>query len=354
MKSRRVTRLLACGLAMCMFTVPVYAMDSSLEPNDVEAEGSAYSGTVNIEFSTPDVMVRATVPTQSKVAVNPFATGAANTVSGASIASKDLKIVNKTYTQTDPDDNTTRRGVSLNVTATAMVKEIASGVNVYYDESLPTDATDARFLETVEEKNAIMQLQEGAFATARDISSNVTYGSGDKATVTELGSRIALQVDAPAAVSSDSTATVSDDEIGCGAMAIIGKATVAADWQNTDMGIDFAYTLRASSVDPASSTSLGNMTVTGSSTKVEMAITAATLNKATIAGIAMQNGKDNSYGFQALPEDGYTMTTATNGDVKITLAQPIMDIVKTVKGAKQNVLVKLSDGRVLIDDFTIN
>lgn len=333
MKSRRVTKLLACVLATTMCAVPVFASEPNVTADDTTNE-------IGVSFGKKGVNVRVSVPTTANLQVNPFWVNAPNTVSGSEIASDDLRIINRTWRE-DETSATGKSGVSVNVTAGATINNKAEGVKIIYQ----TPAANAdTFAANSEEKNVKMELKSG---TLDDISGNGTYTGGSSAVVTQLGSRIKFAVDAPTSVSSDDSSTVSDGDAGLGAMAILGNATVNASWVNSDLEVGVVYNIKASNT-PDSYPAAAPTFTSGKTT-----ITDAMLNKATIERVCLQDPVGDEYGLFDIDleaEGTLKAVTTSGGGVELTIPTETQTFLKetaTLKGKPQDVLIQLSDGRVL-------
>lgn len=346
MKSKRVTRLLACALATTMCAVPVFA--SSADPTTSITQDN-YDGSVNLDFGKESINVQVSVPTSAALRVNPMATvsSGATAVSGAQIASRDLRIINRTYART-PGSVSANQGVAVIVTARAQVLGKGDGVKVVYNKA---NAGSNVFSQDSDAKNVMMELQEGLLP---NISGNGTYGRGAKAKVTELGSRIKFDVAAPTSVSAGDNVTVPDANVGKAAMAILGEATINAAWQTDDLNVGLVYNIKASN-----STVTDTQPILAGVTGNTITIPAATLNEATVEAVAIQDPKKDTYGFFPLEFDETTYTTNASGDATLTIDSGVIDYLKTddsLKGASnpQDLIIALSDGRVIVTTLTVS
>lgn len=345
MKSRRVTKLLACVLAASMCAVPVYATTDTTVIAEDNGEGQ-----VDLTFGKEDVTVRVSVPTSAALKVNPFYnTSATGTVSGSQVASRDLRILNKTFTH-DQSTTSGNTGVSINVTAQAQITGKAEGVKAYYGQGTVADT----FSADSEEKNIQMQLKSGSLS---DPSGNATYTSGQSAYVTELGSRIKFSVSGPSSVSDGNDADaidVSDNQAGLGAMAILGNATVNAAWVTEDLSVGLIYNIKASNT-PASEPAAPSISLTTSS-KVIM-ITQAQLAGSNVERVSLQDPVKNAYGLFDVEFGEDQIETDASGSLKLTVDDGIFSFLSgetELKGKPQDLLVKMEDGRVFVGTLTAN
>lgn len=293
--------------------------------------------------------MQVSVPTSAALRVNPMATvsSGATAVSGAQIASRDLRIINRTYART-PGSVSANQGVAVIVTARAQVLGKGDGVKVVYNKA---NAGSNVFSQDSDAKNVMMELQEGLLP---NISGNGTYGRGAKAKVTELGSRIKFDVAAPTSVSAGDNVTVPDANVGKAAMAILGEATINAAWQTDDLNVGLVYNIKASN-----STVTDTQPILAGVTGNTITIPAATLNEATVEAVAIQDPKKDTYGFFPLEFDETTYTTNASGDATLTIDSGVIDYLKTddsLKGASnpQDLIIALSDGRVIVTTLTVS
>lgn len=304
---------------------------------------------MNLDFGKESINVQVSVPTSAALRVNPMATvsSGATAVSGAQIASRDLRIINRTYART-PGSVSANQGVAVIVTARAQVLGKGDGVKVVYNKA---NAGSNVFSQDSDAKNVMMELQEGLLP---NISGNGTYGRGAKAKVTELGSRIKFDVAAPTSVSAGDNVTVPDANVGKAAMAILGEATINAAWQTDDLNVGLVYNIKASN-----STVTDTQPILAGVTGNTITIPAATLNEATVEAVAIQDPKKDTYGFFPLEFDETTYTTNASGDATLTIDSGVIDYLKTddsLKGASnpQDLIIALSDGRVIVTTLTVS
>lgn len=340
MKSKRVTKLLACVLAASMCAVPVFAAEPTTIINTDNADGS-----FAVDFAKKGINVQVSVPTNAHLRVNPLTTltGMQGTVSNSQIATDDLRIINKTWA---PVAGTTsdNEGIPVIVTAYATATK-AEGVKLFY-----TNTETDTFSADSDDKNAMMKLVSGNLPNP---SGNATYSTTGGSYVTELGSRIKFSVPGAGSVSSGtSNITISDNGAGLGAMAITGQATVNAPWQNDDIAVEFVYNIRASKAP------VNDAQPTAAYATNKITIVAANLNKATVTGVAIQDPVANSYGFFPVELEENAITTKADGSIEIAVPTGLTDFLKSddsgCKGKDQDLFIQLSDGRVIVSEMSVN
>lgn len=351
MRSKRVTKLLACVLTMSMCTTPVFAFSA----DDAVTEVGAGESNITTDFGTAGATVKVTVPTKTSLKVNPFYNRTASgTVSGSQVATRDIKIVNKSYTA-DVGTVSGQRGVPVIVTAKATITPKAdSKVNPIYDKSAATTADSDVFSADSDEKNIFLQLLSGNLTS---VSSSATYPSSGtaKAIVTEKGSRIKFAVAAPTSVSNNGQ--VSDTAAGKGAMAILGEATVNADWATDDLSVGITYNIKASDTS-VNDTPMPSVTVTQSSNKaVYVTVPQSAYGKAEVESLCFKDPENNAYGLYDVNFEGAGVTAEVkaNKDIEIVLDKDqeiVAGMMADFDNKAQEVLVKLSDGRVCVATVT--
>lgn len=346
MRSKRVTKLLACTLCAAMCAGSTTVLAASVEYGDYATQG----GTINTEFGVASPELKVTVPIKAKVAVNPLNDSSATTGTDAfEVASKELIITNKTVTG---DTSANRTGAKILVTVTGTVTA-GTGVKAYY--KLADISTNG----TSKAKKLYMQLDH----SASNLSENNVFNLADdnepaSQTMTSIGSRIQFSVDAPAGPSV-SSGNVSANDQKYGAFAVIGKANNGADWVTADMTVGLKYEIKASTATPVTSPALGNGVTNAPITST---------NGISVNSFLMDTDLDGAYVTKMalvdkdadLPEtvweegpDGFTFernSTADGWNLKVSKDNPaIAYVVANTPATKKNtqyyLLIAFNDGR---------
>lgn len=270
MKSKRVTKLLACVLAASMGAVPVSAANLVDAPTEAGTDaGKTFTSDVAVE----KVALKVKVSPQFKVKLNPFYAGAAGTVSGGGIGSDEFIVSN----------NTSSNGQEVKVmcTVTAQVTKKAPDVKLYYT---PATFGASEVDPSSKVKKAHMDLK-GIYGTGVQLSgNNYNSGGGSQATIPVTMSKTSIDLKLGGYGQSDQM----------GAFAVIGDANVGAGWKDTDLSTSVAYKLKAipSSATPAAITPLPDITVvsanlatSGITIAGDTTLTAALIKDANVFGV---------------------------------------------------------------------
>lgn len=249
MKSRRVTKLLACVLASSLCAVPVGATV------DVTGEGGVTGAKITTDFGIYSPSVTVTVPTEAHIRINPLKVANSTSVNGYEIASNDLQIVNKSV------DTVNKTGIPILFTANAKITKKGDSVKVYYDYG-KTSPSKYGVSSNSKTKAAYIALQaadnQGAAFTntpGSGVSDNATYALDTnpvtpqgKNPVTTVGSQLHMPIDAPSINASGALAT----PYSYGTYAVVGHANENAPWQASDLEIELTYNIKPSTSTGAS------------------------------------------------------------------------------------------------------
>lgn len=331
MKSKRVTKLLACVLATSMCAVPVAAASSDTKPITDDKEY-----TLDVDFGVNSPVIDVTVPTKADVKVNPYNkttnTGALNEFT---VASKELVISNNTK---NVDDGT---GVALLCTVRGTITNTAEGVGVSYNTFVPKAGSEKKLIH--------LDLTSANTASGTQ-SENNTFGGTTAVTkvpMTKVGSRLQLPISA-----SSNTAP------GYGAFAVTGTANVAAEWADTDVNVSLSYRVRAIQEAPVNNPNISAVTVT-SANVANQATQIATITETemgdgvSVTGVIIHSPENEFEDYPLTSEQLDITQDATNGYVvKIKAADPGLTFLggASFKGKGQDLLIGLSDGRIMATD----
>lgn len=346
MKSKRVTKLLACVLSSTMIMAPVSVFASSTDRTTVTQEGD-YAGSFETGFDVNKQTLNVTVPTKADIRINPtFKTGNTS-VNGYRVASKDLMIENKTL---DTDHN----AIPVLLTAKAKIANKKDDVKVYYDASKYTPSSSSQA------KEILMQLVS---ANGGDISNNNAQyvknsnfaDTADSKTVTTLGSLLQVQVPAATSVNNAGQQNAAVQVGGYAAIAVIGDANENAKWEKDDVTLELTYNLKATSATSTVATpnvtiSSGNLT---SGNAVSINIPDTTLDGSNVGSIVVCDRKAESAEWNLDDTVTWDRTTANDGYMA-TIPATTLDgyVTEFKKGTTGNVadrlmlLVSFTDGRV--------
>lgn len=340
MKSRRVSKLLACALAASMCAVPVSA--DNAPPDGGRLEGNA---TINT------AVVNATFPTALNLKINPLVNSRGTGISvNKEIASAELMIGNST------SDNA-GAGVALRCTAVAQATA-AADVQLNYSSFTADDESTV--------KKVYMEMAE-ATGTAGEAtaSQNGVFGGG-KTSVTKLKSQLQFNIGAPTA----SKKTVYNG------FAIQGNANPMADWKDSDLKVSITYNVKPVKTGStyrsiptlaaaAGSTTLAssNSTTTDYAIATDTELSASVMKDAKVTHVQVHSPENVFEDVLMAASDErlkitYTDDTANPEHHKCELSFAknttfLNNLAKNQKGKKFDVVVCLDDGRRLISKIAV-
>lgn len=280
MRSKRVTKLMACILASSMCTMPVFASGQGVLEH-------TFTGDVTVE----SVALNVTVPTSFSVKVNPFYGNVADTVSGSRIASDEFVISNNTSKNNAP--------VAVMCTTTAQITKKGDDVKLYYSDITPDDNSKVKKVHM-----DVKTISQGVTA-----SNNQFIAANGVRSIAVTNSK--TQIDMKVAGNG-----------GYGAFAIMGNANVgAADWKAGDLATSVAYRIRAVGAGTAEAPITALPTVNVQSANLTTAgidvagstLTANVVKDATIFGVQFHS-PDNLF-------EDVTMQATETQKVTITKTQ---------------------------------
>lgn len=287
MKSKRVSKLLACVLSAAMCTTPVWASSTTYE-DKTSSEGPIANGKIETDVAPYSPVISVNVPTKTRVEINPLYNKTQVSVNGYGIASKSLLITNKSY---DTDKGI---GIPLIIGAEAQVTGSKDGVKVFYEKGTRSGFTPSANSKA---KEVFMSISEGSLASATT-SADADYKTANKKTdvVTTAGSQIMISANAPA----DATAA---KRTYC-AFAVVGDTNVNADWVKDDISIALTYNIKA-----------GNSGIKG---KASLPAGCNVSNVSTNKAISINNFPENGI-------DGATVDKIVIHDTKATMEDWVLD-----------------------------
>lgn len=362
MRSKRVTKLLACVLSAAMCAGPTAVFASNAEYGDLDASGK---GTIATDFGIYSPELKVTVPIKASVKVNPLSKNSVQTVKQFGLASKDLVITNKTI---EGDTAADREGADLLVTVTGKITGKGANVKAFYEQGgfTPNGAS--------KEKSLYMQLaaatvnRTSTAVTALSENNNYSLAADNEPytqTITGVGSRIQFNIPGSQGTSV-STGTLSAGDYTYGAFAVIGNANTGADWVANDMTVELRYEIKANSSAGVAAPQLAGgsgVNITSSNgISVNNFIMDADRYGADVTEILLYDKTVDTPEVRWAvdsPSLTFARNAADNGyDFKISKDDPTIDYLSKItvaskKTGKYFLLVAFSDGRVSKAPITI-
>ncbi len=328
-------------------------------------------GSFNTSFDIYAPVLTVSVPTTMDIRVNPLAdTSASNTdktVGKFAIASNSIDIINGSV-DVDAD-----KAIPVNATIQATIASKGEGVTTEYNTFTASETSAVkRVYLTLSEANtaATVDPAAGEFVSTTDKhlkldtythDTDAEYDAvANKATITKYGALLSVDIAGPTTSDTSAGATFSTDATKVtptvGSFAITGVVNANADWKTTDLTVNVTYDIRASKPRTFTTPTVAPVTHTSGTSATDLVITVAGVGEATVTAMALHN--DSAYGDFPFETAQYALDYSTAGTVKITLKKD--DAVLSFlagddfKGKAQDLVIALSDGRMVTTSLTVN
>lgn len=358
MKSQ-FTKIAAAALAMSM-CVPTAAFAAGTTPPAINGETS---GSFDTSFDVYSPALHISVPLKADVEVNPMADSSNTGVKQFTVASNSIDIINASV------DTEADAAIPVNVTVKATIASTAEGVVTEYN-TFTADNTSTR-------KRINLNLTAAATAATLDISaagtdaadtkltdlSKITIddaavytGATNKTAVTKYGSLLSVDIAGPTTTETSGSFTTDLTKVtpGVGSFAVTGVANTNADWKADDVKVAITYNVKASkALSIATPTIATAPTFTAGS---DVTITVPSVGEAKVVAMAAHN--DELYGDHIWEEDAFTVdytTTAGSAIIKLPKDDGALALLaESDKGNAQDLVIALSDGRIVVTTLTAN
>lgn len=328
-------------------------------------------GSFDTSFDIYAPVLTVSVPTTMDIRVNPLADTASTTdktVGKFAIASNSIDIVNGSV-DVDAD-----KAIPVNATIHATIASKGEGVTTEYNTftASETSAVKRVYLTLSQaNKTATVDPAAGEFVSATDKHLNLsTYthktdaeydAVTNKATITKYGALLSVDIAGPTTADTTNTGatfstTATDVTPTVGSFAITGVVNANADWKPTDLTVNVTYDIRASKPRTFTTPTVAPVTHTSGTSATDLVITVTGVGEATVTAMALHN--DSAYGDFPFETAQYALDYSTAGTVKITLKKD--DAVLSFlagddfKGKAQDLVIALSDGRMVTTSLTVN
>lgn len=365
MKSR-FAKMTAATLAMSMcLSATAFAAGATTPAPNTETKGS-----FNTSFDVYSPALHVSVPLKADIEVNPMADSTSTGVRQFSVASNSIDIVNASV------DTEADAAIPVNVTVNAAITKAGDGVVTEYNTFTP-DATSTKkriHLELTEAATAAVLDEDNKAAGTGDANklldlasvpvktAAVYTGATNKAMITKHGSLLSVDIAAPTKGSETSfIADASKVEPKVGSFAVTGVANTNADWKADDVAVAITYNVKASQALSITTPKIATApTWTSGTSATDLVITVPGVGEATVAGVGAHN--DNSeYKDYLWAEEAYKVEYVANAsatDAKITLKKDDAGLTflagDDYKTKPQDLMILLSDGRMVVSTLTVN
>lgn len=324
-------------------------------------------GSFDTSFDIYAPVLTVSVPTTMDIRVNPLADSTATGVGKFEIASNSIDIINASV---DVDADT---AIPVNATIMATIASKGEGVTTEYNSfTASSTSTVKRVYLTLAEAGTAAVLDEAntAFGTTDTkrldlskytVKTAAVYSAGaNKATITKYGAMLSVDIAGPTTDNTTTGATFSttatDVHPKVGSFAITGVANANADWKPTDLTVNVTYDIRASRPRTLTTPTVAAVTHTSGTSATDLVITVAGVGEATVTAMALHN--DSAYGDFPFEAAQYALDYSTAGTVKITLKKDDAVLAflagDDFKGKAQDLVIALSDGRMVTTSLTVN
>lgn len=332
----------------------------------------ASSGSFETSFDVYSPTLTVSVPLTLDIQVNPFSNSSATDVSKFEVASNSIDIMNASV---DVEADTS---IPINATIIATITSKADDVKTEYNtfssaatskvkrvyltlaEAKTAAAVDVKTGETagfIAADNKRLDLSKFAVETAADYSA-----ATNEVVVTQYGSLLSVDIAGPSTSDNTIGATFSTDATkvspAVGSFAITGVANAAADWKSTDLAVAVTYDIRASKALNFVTPKVAPIAHTSGTSATDLDITVTGVGEAKVAAMALHNEADGAYGDFIFDAKEYTVDYATAGSAKVTISKDNGALAflagDDYKGKAQDLIIALSDGRMVVTKLTVN
>lgn len=354
MKSK-LTKAAATALAMTMCVPGVaFAAESS---GSFETSFDIYSPALTIS-----------VPLKADIKVNPIAESTADTVKKFTVASNSINVLNASV---DADADV---AIPVNVTVKASIKSSGNDVVTEYNTfTVDPTSTKKRINLNLSQAGtaAVIGVKDGGtvvFDTNNKldldqyvVTADAKYGTPTKTTaITKYGSLLSVDIAGPSTTGTSFIADPTEVSAAVGSFAVTGEANTNADWKADDVAVDITYNVKASkALNITTPTITTAPTFTSGASAADLTITVPSVGEATVLALGVHNDEADYKDYIWEDPEAYTVDyTTSTGDAVITI--PKDDAVLAFlagddyKGETQDLVIALSDGRMVVSTLTVN
>lgn len=326
-------------------------------------------GSFDTSFDIYAPVLTVSVPTKMDIKVNPLVDTTSTTdktVGRFAIASNSIDIVNGSV------DVEADKAIPVTATIQATIASKGEGVITEYNIFTASEtSTVKKVYLTLSQANTAATVDPAAGALTADKhldlskythKTDAEYNSVTKsATITKYGALLSVDIAGPATTDNTVGANFSTDATKVtpkvGSFAVTGVVNANADWKTTDLTVNVTYDIRASKPRNLTNPTVAAVTHTSGASATDLNISVAGIGEATVTAMALHN--DSAYGDFLFENAQFTVDyTTTPGTGVITLKKD--DAVLSFlagddfKGKTQDLVIALSDGRIVTTKLTVN
>lgn len=358
MKSK-LTKATAVALTMTMFA-------------PVSAFASESSGTLDTSFDVYSPALTIQVPLKANIEVNPFADSNATDVKMFSVASESIDIWNASV------DAEKDIGIPVNATVKATITSKASDVITEYNtftENANSTSKKINLNLTTAQTAAAIDAKTGEtltfdankklnFAQFETKTPAVYTTPVDSVPITKYGSLLSVDIAAPTGDTSATppatkfTSDATKVKAAVGSFAVTGVANANADWKKDDIAVNITYEVRASKARSITTPKIATAPeFTSGTSAADVSIEVPNIGEATVSAIGLHNDGAGLYGDYIWEDGAYSVDYSTAGKavIKIPKTDGGLDFLtgEDYKDNKQDLVIALSDGRIVVSTLTV-
>ena len=185
----------------------------------------------------------------------------------------------------------------------------------------------------------------------------------NKVPITKYGSLLSVNIDAPVdGNTSADFATLDRVTAKVGSCAITGVANANADWKADDIAVAITYNMKASQPVTVKTPAIATApTFTSGTSATDLKIVVPDVGEATVFAVGCHNDDQGAYGDYNWDAAAYTVEYKANAgktDAEITFKKDDAGLAflagDDYKGKTQDLVVGLSDGRMVVSTLTVN
>lgn len=380
MRVKKASKAIAAALAMAM-CVPGSVFASGATPTATPAP-AATSGSFTTSFDVYSPKLTVKVPVNLDVKVNPLADSASTGVKYFSVASNSIDVWNASV------DTEADAGIPINVTVKATITEKKDDVLTEYNTfTSDVTATTKRvnLMLSEADTDAVIALKTGETAAYEAADNKVlklsqwetgteaVYRTGSatapvkSVAITKYGSLLSVDIAKPT-LAAGATSYIGDATKvtpTVGSFAVTGVANASADWKADDIKVEVTYDIKASAARGIATPAIATPPTFASGGTADLTIIIPNVGEAKVFAVGCHNDGEGLYGDYIWESSAYKVTYAenstTSGQIDATITIPKTDAGLSqflagndYKGKKQDFVVGLSDGRMVVSTLTVN
>ena len=359
MRTKRMAKVAAAALAMVM-CVPTSALAGSATPIPT-------SGSFNTSFDVYSPALTVSVPVNLDIKVNPLHENTATGVKKFEVASNSIDIMNASV---DVDADV---AIPVNVTVKAAITNVKDDVVTEYNTFTASQTSKVKRINlklSEAQTDAQFSVKTGGTAafdsnkkldlSQYEVTTAAAYGTpAQSVAITKEGSLLSMDIAGPATTDTTNGATYSTDatkvKATVGSFAVTGVANTSADWKADDLSVAITYDVKASAARNITTPTVAAVTWTSGASATDLTIAVTGVGEATVTKMLVR-GTFGEYPWsdEALTID-YTTTPGTAA-IKVAKDDGALTFLSgdDYKTKAQDLVIVLSDGRVVVTTLTVN